>query len=166
MATLAYPGRLGAGPQRIETPLGTVSATLHEDGTVTARERTLLSTVEGGRAGRSGRGPTCRRHRMGRQLVLLVPEPRPDLGLEKHPSFDIALPCHPLRTCGARLDRCWWRRDRPRRVVGRRSIDRSPCGTGTSAKLACLAADGKHPPGQPWHQESVVNSAIAPANLR
>ncbi|WP_208001738.1 proline racemase family protein, partial [Pseudomonas aeruginosa] len=35
---------------------------------------------------------------------------------------------------------------------------RSPCGTGTSAKLACLAADGKLLPGQPWRQASVIGS--------
>jgi 4-hydroxyproline epimerase len=38
------------------------------------------------------------------------------------------------------------------------AYDRSPCGTGTSAKLACLAADGKLAPGQTWVQESIVNS--------
>jgi 4-hydroxyproline epimerase len=39
-----------------------------------------------------------------------------------------------------------------------RAYDRSPCGTGTSAKLACLAADGKLRPGQVWRQESIVGS--------
>jgi len=38
------------------------------------------------------------------------------------------------------------------------AYDRSPCGTGTSAKLACLAADGKLQPGQSWRQESIVGS--------
>ncbi len=38
------------------------------------------------------------------------------------------------------------------------AYDRSPCGTGTSAKLACLASDGKLPPGQPWVQESIIGS--------
>lgn len=38
------------------------------------------------------------------------------------------------------------------------AYDRSPCGTGTSAKLACLAADGKLAPGQPWIQESIIGS--------
>ena len=38
------------------------------------------------------------------------------------------------------------------------AYDRSPCGTGTSAKLACLAADGKLAPGQRWVQESVIGS--------
>jgi 4-hydroxyproline epimerase len=36
------------------------------------------------------------------------------------------------------------------------AYDRSPCGTGTSAKLACLAADQKLRPGELWIQESVV----------
>jgi 4-hydroxyproline epimerase len=39
-----------------------------------------------------------------------------------------------------------------------RAYDRSPCGTGTSAKLACLAADGLLAPGQTWVQESVIGS--------
>lgn len=38
------------------------------------------------------------------------------------------------------------------------AYDRSPCGTGTSAKLACLAADGKLQPGETWIQESVIGS--------
>jgi 4-hydroxyproline epimerase len=39
-----------------------------------------------------------------------------------------------------------------------KAYDRSPCGTGTSAKLACLAADGKLQPGQIWRQASVIGS--------
>ncbi len=39
-----------------------------------------------------------------------------------------------------------------------KAYDRSPCGTGTSAKLACLAADGKLKPREVWKQESIVGS--------
>ncbi|MFN8432859.1 MAG: proline racemase family protein [Anaerolineales bacterium] len=39
-----------------------------------------------------------------------------------------------------------------------RAYDRSPCGTGTSAKLACLYGDGKLQVGQVWKQQSVVGS--------
>ncbi len=39
-----------------------------------------------------------------------------------------------------------------------KAYDRSPCGTGTSAKLACLAADGKLAEGATWVQESVIGS--------
>ncbi len=38
------------------------------------------------------------------------------------------------------------------------AYDRSPCGTGTSAKLACLAANGTLQPGQVWVQESIIGS--------
>ncbi|RYX82677.1 hydroxyproline-2-epimerase [bacterium] len=38
--------------------------------------------------------------------------------------------------------------------------DRSPCGTGTSAKLACLYADGKLVPGQTWRQESILGTVF------
>jgi len=41
-----------------------------------------------------------------------------------------------------------------------KSYDRSPCGTGTSAKLACLVADGKLREGDVWRQESIVGSVF------
>jgi 4-hydroxyproline epimerase len=41
-----------------------------------------------------------------------------------------------------------------------KAYDRSPCGTGTSAKLACLYADGKLAPGEIWRQESIVGSVF------
>jgi 4-hydroxyproline epimerase len=41
-----------------------------------------------------------------------------------------------------------------------KAYDRSPCGTGTSAKVACLYADRKLKPGQVWRQESIVGSVF------
>ena len=41
-----------------------------------------------------------------------------------------------------------------------RAYDRSPCGTGTSARLACLAADGTLAEGETWRQESIVGSVF------
>ena len=41
-----------------------------------------------------------------------------------------------------------------------KAYDRSPCGTGTSAKIACLHADGKLRPGENWRQESIVGSVF------
>jgi 4-hydroxyproline epimerase len=41
------------------------------------------------------------------------------------------------------------------------AYDRSPCGTGTSAKVACLAADGILQPGEVWVQESIIGSRFA-----
>jgi 4-hydroxyproline epimerase len=40
------------------------------------------------------------------------------------------------------------------------AYDRSPCGTGTSAKLACLAASGKLTEGERWHQASIIGSVF------
>ncbi|WP_425615407.1 proline racemase family protein [Anatilimnocola sp. NA78] len=40
------------------------------------------------------------------------------------------------------------------------AYDRSPCGTGTSAKIACLAADGKLQPGEIWRQEGILGSVF------
>jgi 4-hydroxyproline epimerase len=42
-----------------------------------------------------------------------------------------------------------------------KAYDRSPCGTGTSAKLACLAADGKLAEGDTWVQESLIGSTFS-----
>jgi len=41
-----------------------------------------------------------------------------------------------------------------------KAYDRSPCGTGTCAKLACLVADGKLKEGEVWRQESIVGSVF------
>ena len=41
-----------------------------------------------------------------------------------------------------------------------KAYDRSPCGTGTSAKMACLAADGVLQPGQPWRQEGILDTVF------
>jgi 4-hydroxyproline epimerase len=41
-----------------------------------------------------------------------------------------------------------------------KAYDRSPCGTGTSAKMACLYADGKLREGEVWKQESIVGSVF------
>ena len=46
-----------------------------------------------------------------------------------------------------------------------KAYDRSPCGTGTSAKLACLYADGKLRPGQVWRQESIVGQRLRGIDL-
>ena len=40
------------------------------------------------------------------------------------------------------------------------AYDRSPCGTGTSAKLACLFEDGDLTEGDVWRQESIIGSVF------
>ncbi len=44
--------------------------------------------------------------------------------------------------------------------------DRSPCGTGTSAKLACLAECGELAAGQTWIQESMIGSRFVASYRR
>jgi 4-hydroxyproline epimerase len=41
-----------------------------------------------------------------------------------------------------------------------KAYDRSPCGTGTSAKMACLVADGKLAPGDTWRQEGILGTVF------
>jgi 4-hydroxyproline epimerase len=41
---------------------------------------------------------------------------------------------------------------------GERAIDRSPCGTGTSARLAQLAARGRLKPGDDFVHESIIGT--------
>ncbi len=41
-----------------------------------------------------------------------------------------------------------------------KEYDRSPCGTGTSAKLACLHAKGKLEEGQVWRQASILDTVF------
>jgi 4-hydroxyproline epimerase len=41
-----------------------------------------------------------------------------------------------------------------------KAYDRSPCGTGTSAKMACLVADGKLAPGEQWRQEGILGTVF------
>ncbi len=41
-----------------------------------------------------------------------------------------------------------------------KAYDRSPCGTGTSAKMACLVADGKIAPGDLWRQEGILGTVF------
>ncbi|CCP01582.1 Proline racemase [Erwinia amylovora Ea644] len=40
------------------------------------------------------------------------------------------------------------------------AYDRSPCGTGTSARLACMAADNQLAPDTVWRQASVIGSVF------
>lgn len=46
------------------------------------------------------------------------------------------------------------------------AYDRSPCGTGTSAKLACLVADGKVAEGGLWRQKALWEAVFRPKPLR
>ena len=70
VVTLAHLGRIGPGEHRIETPVGVVTATLHDVHRVTVRERAELSAARRTCRWTSRSGQRHRRRRLGRQLVL------------------------------------------------------------------------------------------------
>ena len=75
-------------------------------------------------------------------------------------------PVHPLDATIRGVSHVMWT-DRPKSAgaqgrnavfYGDRAIDRSPCGTGTSARLAHLAGTGRLQEGEPFVHESIIGS--------
>ena len=171
IASLAALSRCSPGPIRIDTPVGLVEARLHEDG------RIDVANVR-----------SFRKARQVSIAVAGGAEVRGDIAwggnwffLTDTPSAEIALGhLEALTSTAARLRRAVNEQGFPEvdhielfgppTHAGARSrnfvlcpggaYDRSPCGTGTSAKLACLAADGKLAEGEPWVQESLIGSTF------
>jgi 4-hydroxyproline epimerase len=170
VVTLAHLGRIGPGDHRIETPVGTVTARLEEAGAVTVRN--------------------VPSYRAASEVAVDLPDGRRVTGdvawggnwfyLSSDHGEEIALGNVERLTelsweIRQAVNRRWPEVDHvelfaPSRVPGLdsqsfvlcpgKAYDRSPCGTGTSAKLACLYADGKLKPGEVWRQESVVGSVF------
>ena len=168
---LAHLGRIEPGEHRLETPVGNVTATLHTNGEVSVanvpsyRARKDLSVAV------PGIGAVVGDVAWGGNWFYLVRKTDCDLR---------------LANVDALTEFCW----RVRQAVNAqgfpevdhvelfgtptvsgahsrnfvlcpgKAYDRSPCGTGTSAKLACLAADGKLVEGAPWVQESIIGSTF------
>jgi len=174
MVTLAHMGRLRDCVCRIETPPGIVEAHLLGDGRVTIRnvasyrsathvavDSPGIGTVHGDIAWGGNWFFLCHDH--AQTLALTRLEELTDFawrvrqGIESHgitgangDLIDHIELFGPPTTPGA---------DSKSFVLcPGKAYDRSPCGTGTSAKLACLYADGKLQPGQIWRQESIVGS--------
>jgi 4-hydroxyproline epimerase len=171
IATLAHQGKISAGEHRVETPVGIVSATLHPTGEVS------VANVPSWRAKKDfavpvpGLGTITGDIAWGGNWFFFIHEHGQDL----------------LLANAARLtDYCWQVRQALNaqgfpevdhiELLGAPTVagaharnfvlcpgaayDRSPCGTGTSAKLACLAADGKLAEGAEWVQESIIGSTF------
>jgi 4-hydroxyproline epimerase len=171
MVTLAHLGRIRPGEHRIETPVGVVRATLHEGGEVAVANVPSWRARKGLSVNVPGHGPLTGDVAWGGNWFFLVAEH----GQEIAPANTERL-----------TEFCWRARQAvnahgcpevdhvelygPPSVAGAdsrnfvqcpgKAYDRSPCGTGTSAKLACLAADGKLAEGAPWVQESIVGSTF------
>jgi 4-hydroxyproline epimerase len=165
--TLRHMGRIAPGTHRIETPVGEVTLTIAEDGAVSVANvpsYRLRKDVEAGGV----RGDVA----WGGNWFYLVHDHDQTLSLDRVEAltaFTWALR-EDLRARlitgddGAEIDHV--ELFGPSAVANSRNFvlcpgkayDRSPCGTGTSAKLACLAADGKLAEGEIYRQESIVGS--------
>jgi 4-hydroxyproline epimerase len=182
IATLAHLGRITPGDHRIETPVGTVTATLHADGSASvanvpsyrhakrvAVEVTDHGVVHGDVAWGGNWFFICDDH--GQTLVasavteLTAFALRLREALQRHAvtGRDGAEIDH-IELVGPAADATNHARNFVLCPGG--AYDRSPCGTGTSAKLACLAADGKLAPGVIWRQESVIGSLFGGSYAR
>jgi 4-hydroxyproline epimerase len=172
VASLAHAGRVKPGPLRIDTPVGAVDALLHEDGGVE------VENVASWRAARAvsvevpGHGRVTGDVAWGgnwffladagaREIALSQVESltefswrvRQALNAQGHPDVD-----HVELYSKSPNDDADGRNFV---LCPGKAYDRSPCGTGTSAKLACLAADGELAEGEKWVQESVIGSSFS-----
>jgi 4-hydroxyproline epimerase len=176
VATLAYLNRIGPGTHRIETPVGVVVANLDEDGWIEVANVPSYRTATKVTVDVPGYGPVTGDIAWGGNWFFLVNDHGQDLefkNLERLLEFTLKTRAALARagitgTDGHEIDHV--ELFGPSQLAGVNSknfvlcpgnaYDRSPCGTGTSAKLACLVADQKLKEGQVWRQESIVGSVF------
>ncbi|MDG9881846.1 4-hydroxyproline epimerase [Pseudomonas sp. GD04058] len=170
--SLQHLGLIQPGEHRIDTPVGTVSATLHEDGRVTVGNVPSYRYRRQVEVSVPGHGNFLGDIAWGGNWFFLVSEHGQDLRLDNVEHLT-DLTWKMLRALeaqgitgegGALIDHIELFADdatadsRNFVMCPGKAYDRSPCGTGTSAKLACLAADGTLEPGQTWVQASITGS--------
>jgi 4-hydroxyproline epimerase len=176
VATLSYMKRIAPGEHRIETPVGTVSAVLHSNGEVTVNNVASYRLAANVEVDVPRYGKVYGDVAWGGNWFFLVREHRMDLSLanlEELTNFtwSIRQALSPQGITGAgnqEIDHIeLFGPSRLPSIDSRnfvlcpgKAYDRSPCGTGTSAKLACLYADGRLREGQVWKQESIVGSVF------
>jgi len=176
IATLAHMRRIQQGEHFVETPVGVVSATLHSDGQVTVHNVASRRSAANIAVDVPGYGTVRGDVAWGGNWFFLVRDHAMDLSLNNIESLTAftwatrqALEQNEIRgDDGKEIDHI--ELFVPSQIPGVQSknfvlcpgkaYDRSPCGTGTSAKLACLYADGKLREGETWKQESIVGSVF------
>jgi len=173
VASMAYLGLVGAGTHRIETPVGEVTATLHGDGSVSVRNVPARRHLHQVAVDVPGHGTVRGDVAWGGNWFFLVSEHGQRVAgdrLEALTAYSVALrealAAQGITGAGgAEIDHIELFADDEGGADSRnfvlcpgKAYDRSPCGTGTSAKIACLAADGKLAPGEVWHQASIIGS--------
>jgi proline racemase len=169
VVTLAHLGKIKSGEHRIETPVGVVTATLNADGSVSVNNVPSYRKAKAAVIDVPGIGPVTGDVAWGGNWFFLVERHgqaielanveklteftwriRQAVNAQGFPEIDhVELFGPPVNS---------WARSRNFVLCPGKAYDRSPCGTGTSAKLACLAADSKLDEGQPWVQESIIGS--------
>ncbi|HEX8595325.1 MAG TPA: 4-hydroxyproline epimerase [Pseudomonas sp.] len=172
VVSLAHLGRITAGVHRIETPVGMVEATLHEDGSVSVQNVPSYRFRKAVSVEVPGIGSVTGDIAWGGNWFFLIAEHGLTIGsdnLEALTAYTWAVrqaleSQRILGEDGGEIDHIELfagddtADSRNFVLCPGKAYDRSPCGTGTSAKLACLAADGKLAPGQIWRQASVIGS--------
>ncbi|WP_332774734.1 4-hydroxyproline epimerase [Polaromonas sp.] len=172
VATLAHMGRIQPGVHRIETPVGTVEATLHADRSVSVRNVPAWRHLHQVAVTVPGHGTVRGDVAWGGNWFFLVSEHGQRVASNNLDALTAyswalreALAAQGITGAeGAEIDHIELFADdevadsRNFVLCPGKAYDRSPCGTGTSAKIACLAADGKLAPGEIWHQASVIGS--------
>jgi 4-hydroxyproline epimerase len=174
VTTLAHMGRIDPGQHQIETPVGIVSAFLHEDGRVSVSNVPSYRFMASVPVEVRGYGRFTGDIAWAGNWFFLVGEPPFDLSLANRAELVAAstairsalIDCGITGEGGALIDHIEFfaapqspsSSSRNFVLCPGASFDRSPCGTGTSAKMACLYADGKLAPGDIWIQEGILGT--------
>ena len=173
VASLAHIGRIGVGEHKIETPVGTVTTTLHADGSVSVRNVPAYRHLHQVAVELPGHGTVRGDVAWGGNWFFLVSEHGQRVASDNLAALTDyttalrrALAAQGITGAeGAEIDHIELFANDDEGAHSRNFVlcpgnayDRSPCGTGTSAKIACLAADGKLAPGEVWTQASVIGS--------
>jgi len=172
--TLRHLGRIAPGVHRIDTVVGTVACTLHVDGRVTVQNVPSYRWQQGVTIDVPSLGAIRGDIAWGGNWFFLVDWTRSPIALDQvEPLTDAAWRIRRALNAQGITGRDAAEIDHielfvPTAEADSRSFvlcpggayDRSPCGTGTSAKLACLAADGMLAPGAVWRQQSVIGSVF------
>ena len=171
VASLAHLGRISPGRVNIDTPVGAVGAELHPDGQVSVDNVASYRRARGVAVTVPGLGAVRGDVAWGGNWFFLVEEHGLTLdlaNLERLTEYTWRVRQAVNAQGFPEVDHVELFASSPRTGAHSRNFvlcpgkayDRSPCGTGTSAKLACLAADGKLAEGAAWVQESVIGSTF------
>ncbi len=174
VATLSFMHKIQPGEHRIDTPVGPVSAVLHANGEVTVNNVASYRLAANVEVNVPNYGPVRGDIAWGGNWFFLVREHSMELSLKNTEdltnfTWAVRLALRDQGITGAEnqeidhielFGECSTPSVDSKNFVlcPGKAYDRSPCGTGTSAKLACLYADGKLKEGQVWKQESIVGS--------